>query len=165
MPEIRPAKPDDREELIRMRNALQDHLEAANPRIWHITPHGQTLLENEVDNLLRDEWTYVAEHDGAPVAYIHGKAEHRTALTPATVGLLNGIYVDPPHRRQGTATALVRTLLRRFQEHGATEVNLKYIIGNPEGENFWKNLGLTPIIVTANTPLKEIRRRLGEKPI
>ena len=161
MTTIRPATPTDRPHLIRMRNALQHHLETANPRIWHITPHGQTLLKNEVDDFLRDEWTYVAEHDGTPVAYIHGKAEHRTHLTPATVGLLNGIYVDPPHRRHGTATALITTLLRRYREHGATEVNLRYIIGNPEAENLWKNLGLTPIIITANTPLHEMEQKLN----
>lgn len=158
---IRPATPHDRPHLIRMRNALQHHLEEANPSIWHITPQGQTLLEKEVDNFLRDEWTYVADHDATPVAYIHGTVEHRTHLTPAAVGLLNGIYVDPPHRRQGTATALVTTLLHRFRENGATEVNLRYIIGNPEGEKFWNNLGLTPIIITANTPLHEMQRKLN----
>jgi GNAT superfamily N-acetyltransferase len=158
--DIRQATQGDRPHLIRMRLALQDHLESSNPRLWRITPQGKPFQEKYVDDFLRDEWTYVAEHDGAPVAYIHGVVEHRTHLTPAAVGLLNGIYVDPPHRRQGTATALVATLLRRFQEHGATEVNLRYIIGNPEGEKFWNRLGLTPNIITANAPLQEVLRRL-----
>jgi hypothetical protein len=38
MTTIRPATPDDRPYLIRMRNALQRHLEAFNPRIWRTTP-------------------------------------------------------------------------------------------------------------------------------
>jgi len=158
--DIRPANPDDRPHLIRMRLALQRHLEEANPRLWRTTPQGQPHQERYVDDFLRDEWTYVADHQGAPVAYIHGTVEHRTHLTPTAVGFLNGIYVDPPHRRRGTATALVATLLRRFQENGATEVNLRYVIGNPEGEKFWEKLGLTPIIVTANTPLHEMQRKL-----
>jgi GNAT superfamily N-acetyltransferase len=158
MTTIRPATPDDRSHLIRMRVALQRHLEAANPRIWRTTPQAQPFLEKHVDDLLRDEYTYIAEHDSKPVAYIHGNVTH---LTPTNIGHLNGIYVDPPHRRHGTATALLTTLLRRYREHGATEVNLKYIIGNPEGENLWKNLGLTPIIITANTPLHEMEQKLN----
>ena len=157
---IRPATPTDRPHLIRMRNALQHHLETANPRIWHTTPQAQPFLERHVDDLLRDEHTYIAE-DTTPFAYIHGSVTHRTHLTPTTVGHLNGIYVDPPHRRQGTATALIRTLLTRFQEQGATEVNLRYIIGNPEAENLWNKLGLTPIIITANTPLHEMQQKLN----
>ena len=157
---IRPATPHDRPHLIRMRKALQHHLETANPRIWHTTPQAQPFLERHVDDLLRDEHTYIAE-DTTPFAYIHGSVTHRTHLTPTTVGHLNGIYVDPPHRRQGTATALIRTLLTRFQEQGATEVNLRYIIGNPEAENLWNKLGLTPIIITANTPLHEMQQKLN----
>lgn len=160
MTTIRPATPADRPHLICMRNALQRHLEAANPRIWHITPQAQPHLEKEVDNFLKDEYTYIAE-DATPFAYIHGNVTHRTHLTPTTVGHLNGIYVDPPHRRHGTATALIRTLLHTFQEQGATEVNLRYIIGNPEAENLWKKLGLTPIIITANTPLHEMKQKLN----
>jgi GNAT superfamily N-acetyltransferase len=143
-----------------MRNALQRHLETANPRIRRTTPQAQPFLENHVDDLLRDEYTYIAE-DTTPVAYIHGNVTHRTHLTPTTVGHLNGIYVDPPHRRHGTATALITTLLHTFKEHGATEVNLRYIIGNPEAENLWKKLGLTPIIITANTPLHEMEQKLN----
>ena len=161
MTTIRPATQEDRSHLIRMRLALQRHLEAANPRLWRITPQGQPFQERYVDNFLRDEWTYIVEHEGAPFAYIHGIVEHRTHLTPTTVGHLNGIYVDPPHRRHGTATALIRTLLHTFQEQGATEVNLRYIIGNPEAENLWKKLGPTPIIITANTPLHEMKQKLN----
>jgi len=166
MPEIRPATPDDRGELIRMRLALQDHLEAHNPDIWRLIPEGRGNIGAEIDGALQDEAgiLLIAETD-KPVGYIYGRVSRRTTLTPETVGFIHGIFVDAHKRRRGTATRLVREVCDRFADRGVDEVNLRYIIGNPEGENFWNHLGLTPIMVIANTPLAEIRRRLRGKPI
>jgi len=163
---IRPAKPDDREELTRMRLELQDHLEARNPDIWRLTPEGRENLSAQIDEMLQDEAgiLLVAETD-SPCGYIYGRVSRRTTLTPETVGFIYGIFVDGHERRKGTATRLVRELCDRFAGQDVDEVNLNYVVGNTEAEALWRSLGLTPVIHIANTPLEDIRRRLGEKPI
>ena len=39
-------------------------------------------------------------------------------------------------------------------------MNLRYVLENEEAEEFWKTLGLTPVIQTANTPLEALKKKL-----
>ena len=159
---IRQATPDDRPHIIRMRLALQAHDEASNPRIWQTTQKGRADMADHVDAILADPHglLLVAESGGIPHAFTYTTTSTRPDYTPETVGFINLIYVDPTHRRQGTATALIRRACAHFREHGAQEVNLNYVLGNTPAEALWTRLGLTPIKATANAPLQEVLRRL-----
>ena len=159
---IRQATPKDRPHITRMRLALQAHDEESNPHIWQTTQKGRTDMADHVDAILADPHglLLVAETDGTPHAFTYATTSTRTDYTPQTVGFINLIYVDPTHRRQGTATALIRRACAHFREHGAQEVNLNYVLGNTPAQRLWNSLGLTPIKVTANTPLTNIENLL-----
>jgi GNAT superfamily N-acetyltransferase len=165
MPTIREAKPTDREELLSMRHALQRHDETSNPRIWHITEEGKKRLDAAVDEMLSDEdgIALVAEEDGRPVGFAWGHVAHRTDHTPKTVGFIHLIYLEEAHRRRGTGTRMVQEICRYFSEKGVEEANLNHILGNTEGEGFWKGLGFKPVRVSANTPLKNLEERLRQR--
>ena len=165
MATIRPATPEDRLHLIKMRHALQAHDESSNPHIWKITEEGRRQREEEIDAMLNDPdaTTLVAEVDSTPIAFIHATVSNRTHVTPRTVGFINLIYVDPHHRRQGIATDLIRSACRTFTRRGAEEVNLNYIKGNTHAETLWKKLGLEPIRITASTPIEDLEKRLDEQ--
>jgi GNAT superfamily N-acetyltransferase len=164
MPTIREAKPTDRDELLRMRHALQRHDEASNPRIWHVTEEGKKHLDATVDEMLSDEdgIAVVAEENGKPIGFAWGHVAHRTDYAPRTVGFFRLIYLEEGHRRRGTGTRMVREICRYFGERGVEEANLNYILGNREAEGFWSGLGFEPVRASANTPLKALEERLRQ---
>jgi GNAT superfamily N-acetyltransferase len=165
MPTIREAKPTDRDELLRMRHALQRHDEDSNSRIWHITEEGKKRLDATVDEMLSDEdgLAVVAEEEGKPIGFAWGHVAHRTDYTPKTVGFIRLIYLKEGHRRGGTGTRMVREICRYFSEKGVEEANLNYILGNGEAEGFWSGLGFEPVRASANTPLKALEERLKQR--
>lgn len=58
---------------------------------------------------------------------------------------------------------MVREIYRYFRERGVEEANLNYILGNIEGEGFWRGLGFEPVRASANTPLKALEERLKQR--
>jgi len=165
MPTIRPATPRDRQRLTEMRTALQDHAEASNPHIWRLTQCGRARIPEQIDEMLSDPdaHTLIAEHEGTPIGFIHGHVTRRKEYTPTAVGFITLIYVEENQRRRGTGTALVRHLTARLKAQGAEEANLGYIAGNTQAERFWNSLGLTPVRITANTPLRDLENRVAQQ--
>lgn len=164
-PKFREAQPKDKNQLLEMRLLMQRHMEASNTRIWHMTEKGKQEIGTEIDQMLSDEVgrVMVAEMDGSLVGYAYGTISHRTSYTPRSVGFIYGIYVRELYRRRGIGTCLVGELCRFFDEGDVEEVNLRYVLGNREGEEFWRDLGLKPVIHTANTSLEELEARLRKR--
>ncbi|MFX0210681.1 MAG: GNAT family N-acetyltransferase, partial [Candidatus Hodarchaeota archaeon] len=100
-PTIRQARPTDKEELVKMRLSMQEHMEASSPRIWRMTDEGRRSIAEDVEQMLSDEegMVLVAEEDGAVVGYTHGHVAHRVEYVPSGVGFIHGIYVQEPSRR------------------------------------------------------------------
>lgn len=165
MSTIREAKPTDKDELLTMGLALQWHDEASNPRIWKVTEEGKRRIDTTVDEMLSDEEgiAIVAEENGKPVGFAWGHVVHRTDYTPKAVGFIRLIYLKEEYRRRGTGTRMVWEICRFFRAKGVEEVNLNYILGNREGEGFWRGLGFEPVRVSANTPLKALEERIKQR--
>jgi GNAT superfamily N-acetyltransferase len=163
---IRTAETKDREELVEMRLQMQHHMEASNPRVWHVTIEGRQGFYTEVDEMLADQdgEIIVAEADEGLVGYTYGRVAHRANYTPGGVGFINGIYVQEHLRRRGIGTRLIQELCRFFKTHSVEEANLRYVLGNREAEGFWRSLGFKPVLQTANTPLEALERRLKRRP-
>jgi ribosomal protein S18 acetylase RimI-like enzyme len=161
-PTIRKARPTDREALAEMRLLMQHHMEASNPNIWRMTEEGRMSITKDIEQMLSDEEgrVLVAEENEAIVGFTYGRVVSRETYTPKTVGHIDTIYVKPAQRRRGIGSGLVRELCRYFRERGVDEVNLRYVLENEEAEEFWKTLGLTPVIQTANTPLEALKKKL-----
>jgi GNAT superfamily N-acetyltransferase len=164
-PTIRRAKPSDREPLVEMRLLLQNHMEARSPIIWRYTDEGRRETGAQLDEFTENpnSITLVAEEDEHPIGYVDGLISRRTNLLPPTVGYIGTIYVREPHRKQGVGTRLVKELSNHFRREGVDQVNLRYVKGNTEAEEFWKSLGFKPVITTALTSLEELENRLRQR--
>jgi aminoglycoside 6'-N-acetyltransferase I len=164
-PTIRETQPEDRNQLVEMRLLLQNHLETSNPGIWHMTEQGKQEIGQDIDQMLSDEdgRVMIAEEDESITGYAYGHVSHRTTLTPKIVGFIYGIYVRELYRRRGTGTRLVEELCKFFRAENVEEVNLRYVLDNREGEEFWKALGFKPVIHTANTSLQTLESRLQSR--
>jgi ribosomal protein S18 acetylase RimI-like enzyme len=150
-----------------MRQRLQTHSEASNPRVWRYTEQGKQRLLADVETMLNDPETItlIAEIDGEPQGFISGRISTREHLIPTCIRFIGLAYVEPKYRRQTVGTKLVRNLCTLFEAAGVDEANLGYIHNNKEATAFWRSLGLKPVRVTASTPLPALIQRLKEKPI
>ena len=159
---IRSAERSDVEELVRLRLLFQRHMERSNPRVWQITKEGEAHLREEIEEMLakEDGRMLVAVKDGAIVGFIYGEFSHRTTYTPNNIGRISVLYVKEGFRRRGIGRRLVGELCRFFASKNVEEVTLNYIIGNKEGEGFWKTLGFKPIRIGANVQFKGLMDHL-----
>lgn len=164
---IRRATSSDVGDLVDLRLSLQRHVEASNPWIWRITDEGEKRLRQELEKMLEDEEerTVVAKIGDKIVGFASGRVSHRVDYSPRSVGQISIIYVQETVRRRGVGSHLVQHLCRFFRSEGVEDVTLRYALGNREAESFWRGLGFEPIIVTANTHLKELEERLRESPV
>lgn len=164
---LREARPSDRDELIRMRLCLQEHMETSNSRIWHLSEEGRQRLGPNVDEMLSDEdgRVIVVEANGNIIGFAWGRVTRRTDYEPERVGFINMVYIKEAHRRRGVGANLVQDLYRFFRENDMEEVNLNYILGNREAEGFWKGLGFVPVRASANTTLGDLEERLRERSV
>ncbi|MFI1995256.1 GNAT family N-acetyltransferase [Actinoplanes sp. NPDC020271] len=89
--------------------------------------------------LARDpELFLVSAPDGVVAGAILGTWDGRR-------GWIFRLAVDPGHRRQGIATALVREVEARFRAIGCPRINLLVLPHNEAGLRFWQELGYLPV--------------------
>ncbi|MFP3951822.1 MAG: N-acetyltransferase family protein [Candidatus Bathyarchaeia archaeon] len=165
MATIRPATPDDVDDLIRLRLALKRHIEASNPYVWRIIDECKECKIQQVNEMLWDDdgEVLIAEGDGGVIGFAWGHIEDRTRLTPTRIGFINLLYVDAGYRRQGIGTHLVEELCSYFKDWGVEQVSINYIRGNLEAEAFWGKLGFVPVRVSSNIPLSSLKRSLDNR--
>jgi len=157
---IRPASLADLDRLEELLLALQDHIEQANPELWHMKPEGREALRAQIANRLGATagTAIVAEHqDDGVVGVLFGRVDANHRYEPAVAGLVDQAYVRADHRRRGVASRLVAEGCRFFNEQGVADISLRYVIGNDEAAGFWQALGFLPRIVTAGAALETIQ--------
>ncbi len=88
---------------------------------------------------------------------------HRTDYLPNIIGMLSTIYVDQKFRRQGIGRKLVYEICKFFKANKVEKIYLRYVLGNIEGEKFWKDLGFKKILVTAGTDINKVEKNLQRK--
>lgn len=155
---IRKAAPPDVKRLAKLKLLLQQHGEKSNPSIWRITEEGKALLKQRVEDAFMDTNTHilVAEMNKKIIGFIQGEVSRRTDYSPKNVGHISTIYVVEKFRRRGVGLRLVKGLCKFFDSEGVEHVTLRLIIGNREGEGFWRKLGFEPVIITAGTRLRTL---------
>jgi ribosomal protein S18 acetylase RimI-like enzyme len=158
--EIRQARADDVPVVVALHGQLQEHLATRNPRFWQPERNDAAMYQD----LIRDESgaLFVAEEAGRIVALLGGRIVLRDAERPGVVGFVDTAYVRADCRRRGVGRSLMRRLLAFFEERGAQDVCVRYVLGNHEGERFWRGLGFEPFSVSANATPKCLRARLQE---
>jgi aminoglycoside 6'-N-acetyltransferase I len=59
------------------------------------------------------------------------------------VGYVEGIYLDPQHRRRGQGSALMKFATDRFLERGCSDMATDAEIDNIEAQEFYRDVGFT----------------------
>ena len=159
---IRKAKRSDIEKLAQLRLQLQRHCEKSNSLIWQITKEGEALIKQKVSDDLDNVNGHVliAELNGEIIGFAYSEISHRTDYSPGIVGSISTVYVDRKARRKGIGTLLVKQICELFKSEAVEDVTLRYIVGNREAEIFWRKLGFNPVITTAKTGLRELKREI-----
>ena len=161
---IRTAMVSDLDGLVDLWLSMQRHMEESNRWIWRITEEGRGIVREKARKVLLDEnsCVVVADRVGETVGFIYGQILRRTAYLPQSVGVISNIYVDESFRRLGVGGRLVEKLCQFFSAQDIEQVTLRYVIGNVEGERFWRKLGFEPIITTASARLSRLEKQLRQ---
>ncbi len=126
---VRRARPEDAEEVLRLRQVMIDSLARSDRATdWHT--ESLPVLRGrlaEPDGLFA---AFVVDHPERPgtlAALVAGTLDYRIggAGNPrGTDGYVFSVATDPDARRRGYARACMETLLEWFREHGARRVRL-----------------------------------------
>lgn len=146
-----------------MHLSLQEQLENNNSSIWKYTENKKRLLERQYAEHLVDEnsLVLVAEAEAKVVGFLLATVSARTEYVPSIIGSLSTIFVEENYRRQGIGSRLIRKAYRFFSSKKAENIYVRYVMGNKEGEGFWKHLGFKTIIVTAGTLTSKIKEQIN----
>jgi photosynthetic reaction center cytochrome c subunit len=129
-PTIRPATPEDADAIARLAVQLgyNSTADEAQRRL-------QTLNEHA------DHRVYVAETDGAVIAWIH--LHIHPSLVTDTAAEVAGLVVDEHHRSGGVGEALMRHGEDWARAHGCSSVRLRSNVTRARAHHFYQRLGYT----------------------
>lgn len=122
----------------------------------------------DIRSRLSRSWGFLAEHDGAVVGFAaaeHARTEVRTGERMPGLAHVWAVFVDEPHWGDGTATALLATVLARARERGFTEARLYTPVLQARARRFyaregWAERGEPQLVEPLGLELVEYRRRL-----
>jgi ribosomal-protein-alanine N-acetyltransferase len=98
-------------------------------------PYPLSLL-NKLRSMYPDTFL-VAECNGGVIGYVIGAVRWRN------VGHVLAIGVDPPYRKMGMGSALMKETIERFRRKGVKMVRLEVRKSNLGAQEFYRKLGFT----------------------
>ena len=130
---IRPARPEDKPEWLRMRRLL-----------W--PDSNETELLEELDKILAnaaEQPVFIAlRTDQRPGGFLEGGTrKYAEGCETSPVGFIEGSYVDEDLRRKGVGGALVRAMEDWAREQGLTEIASDTWLDNETSISAHKSLG------------------------
>jgi GNAT superfamily N-acetyltransferase len=144
--ELRGARASDRQRLAEMWTALVEHHRQLDPG-YPVPPGLRAALNQEIERGLARPSCRIALacRGGHAVGFIfcevatesrHGDGEYS--------GWVHELWVEPPARRGGVASALVECARAFFRERDATRAGVRVEASNPAALAFWRKLGFAP---------------------
>ena len=85
----------------------------------------------------------VAEIKGQIVGFILGEISGREFRVPGTIGWIDTIGVDPAYQRKGVASALLKQVVKDFQQRGVETVHTLVNWSSWDLLQFYKSVGFT----------------------
>lgn len=145
MSRARRARPDDAEELVRLRTVMLDSIAGRRPPAAAPDTSWQPAAVDALRSRLADPdgslTAFVVERPGGLAACAVGTIEYRLGSpgNPAgTTGYVFSVATDPDRRRRGHSRACMEGLLGWFRERGVSRVDLR---ASEEGEPLYASLG------------------------
>lgn len=82
----------------------------------------------------------VVEIDGEIIGYLYGFIYHIPDICMKPVAILDALYIDERHRRNGYAALLISAFKEFAKEHGACRMELKVLSGNHSALKLYEKL-------------------------
>jgi GNAT superfamily N-acetyltransferase len=149
-PVIRLAEPADLDRVTELEMGVvryDAHFGGSVPR-----PATEALVRAETQAALakRPGWTWLAEHNGQPVALAVVEPPEAAAwiagmTRPGATAYLQTMFVHPAQRSGGTGAALVRHVHDELDARGIGLTLLHYAQVNPLSPPFWHRMGYRPL--------------------
>ncbi len=166
---VRTAGANDLNDLVRMRRAIQAHIESTNPSILEVSRAGRKGFAESFRSLIDDADARIfVTHDpesSTAVGMAACRIRRFEDLKAQRVGWIENVWVDPRHRRRGVASLMLKEIVRFFRRHSLEIVTLDYVSGDVGAESLWASLGFGPSLILANARLKGIEEALLENEV
>ena len=150
MPEFRTATEADLDNLLTWTQALMQHEQVSKELELELADDIEEQLRKWLDALLKSESALfiLAETEaGVPMGCILGLVEFN--MNPFTVhtthGVIQLVWVEPQHRKDGLASQLLQYMETTFKELNIDYMEISYADGNKEAEAFWNKQGYRSI--------------------
>lgn len=133
---------------MQIRRAAPADLDSIDPlhrALWPDSPIEE--LKARADAMLASPPAYLVliarsgEHAPAGFAEVAVRHDYVNGCESSPVAFLEGIYVAPPHRKQGVARALVEEALSWASERGLSEFASDVLLGNEASLAFHEAVG------------------------
>jgi len=163
---IRTATRGDVTDMVRMRSALENHMQVRNPYLWKHSAKRESAQAELYRKMLENNKILILviqdAHTKSNIGMGFGMISEHDQYIPGQSGSIEDIWIDPDHRQQGLCRQLVSRLVDFFDSKGIQSLVLRYAQGNHEAEQVWKALGFHPVLSTANAELSEVKERCGK---
>jgi ribosomal protein S18 acetylase RimI-like enzyme len=147
---IRKASGRDAGELVKLRLALQSHLEECDPQVWRLSEMGLAAARPEIESRLKSSNCFFAVAQtagGETIGMVMAEIVTNIYLEPDIFGHIHWLYVKESARRMGLGRSLVRAATGFFREKGASEITVGFVFRNIEAAGFWDALGFRPNVL------------------
>lgn len=150
MTRIRPATPADVPAVLPMVRAVCDMHARMDPDRYGFLPDVVDRYEHWLPQRAADPRSVflVAERDPAPpsppslVGFLVASVERNIPIYTLTeFGFIHDVWVEPAHRSQGIAQALVDEALARFRAMGVTQIRLETAAANEAARRLFASRG------------------------
>jgi len=162
--QIRPARLEDIDEIVRIRIKLREYEERCNENLWSMSEKEIKGLTEKFKSFIEDENARLVVAEDADTNRIIGlglgRVQFHDSYVPGKSGKLDDIWVDGDYRRKGICKRIVKTLLDFFKDKGADVICLNYVKGNSFAEIVWPKLGFKDTLIFAQADLNELYERL-----
>jgi ribosomal protein S18 acetylase RimI-like enzyme len=158
MAEARRAKPEDAEELMRLRTVMMAGMPGVSPPLqgpW--LEAGADVLRRQLADPAERVAAFVVDSPDGLAACVVGSIDERLPgpRSPSPwKGYVYNVATDPAYRRRGFSRACMHALLEWYAERGVDLVDLR---ASPDGEPLYASLGF----VRTNDPT--MRRITGAR--
>jgi ribosomal protein S18 acetylase RimI-like enzyme len=161
---VRTAKPEDIEQLVRMRLALQNHISSVKLHLFGMSEKSVLSLTDKYLAEIQDKDVRIIAVEKSDsqtvVGMAIGKVVIRDDYDPERFGSIDDVWVDPEHRRQGLCRKMIEDLLRFFEQSAVQDIVLDYAVGSQESEEAWQAFGFQPALTIATAKLQDVKNRV-----
>lgn len=148
MMNIRPYRPEDREQAVILFEAFQDYLIALDPldRMCRLPGYGEQYVTRTIRDTSKEGTFQVAEQSGVLVGLVAGyikrqKTDDLLDHVPSVTGWVTELYVSPEARGSGVGKKLLVAAEDFFRSSGCDVSRLVVFVPNNFARRFYDGQG------------------------